>query len=154
MSRSRTLAVSLAVAILAPALALAADVATTKDAEMMVRQAVTFLKKEGRARAFTEFNDPKGRFTYRDLYITVYDLNGVCLAHGAKKERIGKSLLEDKDPDGKLFVKERVKIAKEQGKGWQEYKFANPSTGRVEQKVAYFERVDDVIVVSGAYKGR
>jgi hypothetical protein len=49
-------------------------------------------------------------------------------------------------------VKERVEIAKRNGKGWQEYKFQNPLTKRVEQKVAYFERVGDVIVLCGAYK--
>jgi cytochrome c len=150
----RSLAVSAVVAVLAPAAVLAADVATTKDAEMMVHQAVAFLKKEGKTKAFAEFSDPKGRFTYRDLYVVAYDLDGNCLAHGQKKERVGKNLLEDRDPDGKLFVKERVKIAKDQGKGWQEYKFSNPATGKVEQKVAYFERVDDVIVASGAYKGK
>jgi signal transduction histidine kinase len=154
MRSIRSLAVSAVVVLLAPAAVQAADVATTKDAEMMVHQAVAFLKKEGKAKAFAEFSDPKGRFTYRDLYVVAYDLDGNCLAHGQKKERVGKNLLEDKDPDGKLFVKERVKIAKEQGKGWQEYKFSNPATKQIEQKVAYFERVDDVIVASGAYKGK
>ncbi len=152
----RSLAVAAALSLLTfapPVPAPAQEVATTKDAEMMVHQAVGFLKKEGRAKAFEEFNNPKGRFTYRDLYITVYDMNGKCLAHGQKKERIGKDLINDKDPDGKEFVKERIKIAKAAGKGWQEYKFMNPATQKVEQKVAYFERVEDVIVLCGAYKG-
>ncbi len=39
-----------------------------------------------------------------------------------------------------------------QGKGWTEYKFQNPATGKVEQKVAYAERVGDVVVLCGAYK--
>ncbi len=98
------------------------------------------------------FDDPKGRFTYRDLYIMVYDLSGKCVSHGAKKERVGKNLLEEKDVDGKQFVKERVRIAKEHGKGWQEYKFLNPVSGKIEQKIAYLERVDDLIVMCGAYK--
>jgi len=82
----------------------------------------------------------------------VYDMSGKCLAHGAKRERIGKSLLEDKDADGKQFVRERVRIAREHGKGWQDYKFQNPVSKQVEQKVAYLERVGDLIVVCGAYK--
>jgi cytochrome c len=118
----------------------------------MVHKAVEHLKKDGKEKAFATFNDPKGAFSFRDLYITVYDLNGVCLAHGAKKERIGKNLLEEKDADGKLFVKERVELARKDGKGWQQYKFQNPATKKVELKVAYFEKLDDVIVVSGAYK--
>ena len=126
--------------------------ATTKLAEAMVHKAVEFLKKEGPEKAYATFSDPKGIFTYRDLYITVYDMNGKCLAHGANKDRVGKSLINDKDADGKLFVKERVEIAARDGKGWQEYKFLNPANQKVEIKVAYLERVGDVIVVCGAYK--
>jgi signal transduction histidine kinase len=148
----RKLAALAALTLLVPVASRAEEYATTKDAALMVRHAVAFLKKEGKEKAFAEFNDPKGRFTYRDLYIMVYDLNGKCVSHGAKKERIGKDFLEEKDVDGKQFVKERVEIAKRNGKGWQEYKFQNPLTKRVEQKVAYFERVGDVIVLCGAYK--
>lgn len=135
-----------------PAAALASERATTKDAEGLVKSAVAFVKKEGKEKALAAFSDPKGPFTYRDLYVMAYDLDGKCIAHGAKKERIGKSLIEEKDADGKQFVKERVELAKKNGKGWQEYKFANPVTKTVEQKVAYLEVVDGVIVASGAYK--
>jgi signal transduction histidine kinase len=148
----RSLVAALALALLVPAAARAEEVATTKEAELMVHQAVAFLKKEGKAKALEVFSDPKGRFTYRDLYIMAYDMDGKCLAHGAKKERIGKNLLEEKDVDGKQFVKERLQIARDHGKGWQEYKFQNPVSKQVEQKVAYFERVGDVVVVCGAYK--
>jgi signal transduction histidine kinase len=110
------------------------------------------VKKDGKAKAFATFNDPKGPFTYRDLYIMVYDLEGRCLAHGAKKDRVGKSFIDDKDVDGKLFVRERVKLAKDQGKLWQEYKFQNPANGKIEQKVAYCELVDGAVVCCGAYK--
>ncbi len=148
----RSLVAAAALALVVPTAVRSEEVATTKEAELMVHQAVAYLHKEGKAKAFEVFDDPKGRFTYRDLYIMVYDLSGKCVAHGAKRERIGKVLLEDKDVDGKQFVKERVRIAKEHGKGWQEYKFQNPATGKVEQKVAYLERAGDVIVVCGAYK--
>ena len=133
-------------------LALAEERATTKDAETMVHRAAALLKKEGKEKAIATFNDPKGAFTYRDLYIAAYDLEGKCVAHGAKKERVGKNLAEEKDPDGKLFVKERLEIARRDGKGWQQYKFMNPADKKVELKVVYFEQVGDVIVVSGAYK--
>jgi cytochrome c len=132
--------------------ALAEERATTREAEALVRQGVAYLKQEGREKAFATFSDPKGPFTYRDLYMTVYDLDGRCLAHGAKRDRIGKSLIEDRDADGKLFVKERVALARKAARGWQEYKFLNPATKRVEDKVAYFEVVDGLILLSGAYK--
>lgn len=141
-----------ALAALLPLAALAEERATTKEAEGMVKSAVAFMKKEGKEKAFAAFSDPKGSFAFRDLYIVAYDLEGKCLAHGQKKERIGKSLIGDKDPDGKPFIAERVKLMKEQGKGWQEYKFMNPANQKVELKVAYCELVEGAILCSGAYK--
>jgi signal transduction histidine kinase len=147
----KLIAAALVTAVL-PLAAIAEDFATTKDAEMMVHRAVAFLKKEGKERAFAAFSDPAGQFRYRDLYVMVYDMEGRCLAHGVKKERIGKVFVDERDADGKAFVRERIEIAKKAGKGWQEYKFQNPATKKVEQKVAYLERVGDVIVACGAYK--
>jgi cytochrome c len=144
---------ALAAALLAlPAVPLADDYATTKDAELMVHKAVQFLKKEGKEKALAAFSDTQGRFTYRDLYIMVYDMNGKCVAHGQKKERIGKNLIDDKDAGGKAFVRERIEIAKKHGKGWQDYKFQNPATGKIELKTSYFEREGDLIIGCGAYK--
>lgn len=145
------LASSLALFVASAATA-AEERATTKDAERMVHSAVAFLKKEGADKAFKVFSDPKGAFTYRDLYILVYKTDGTCVAHGQMADRVGKNFLDAKDPDGKAFIRERVELAKTKGKGWQEYKFKNPATGKVENKVAYFELVDDYIVGSGAYK--
>jgi cytochrome c len=140
-------------AALLPALALAeGERASTKEAEMMVHKAVQFLNHEGKEKAFPVFSDPKGPFTYRDLYIVVLDPKSVVLAHGVSKERIGKDFWNAKDADGKFFSREMVQVAAAQGKGWSEYKFQNPATGKVEQKVAYFERVGDLTVLCGAYK--
>ena len=148
----RTLLVAALLAVVVPASVHAEDFATTKDAELMVHQAITFMKKEGKERALAAFSDPNGRFRYKDLYLMAYDLDGRCLAHGAKRDRIGKLLIDERDVDGKQFVKERIEIVKKHGKGWQEYKFQNPVTKKVELKVAYFERVGDVVLVCGAYK--
>jgi signal transduction histidine kinase len=142
------------VASLLPLAALSEDYATTKDAEMMVHRAVAFLKKEGREKALAAFSDPSGQFRYRDLYVMVYDLEGRCVAHGAKKDRIGKLLIDEKDADGKAFVRERIAIARKAGKGWQAYKFQNPVSKKIEGKVAYLELVDGLIVLSGAYQAK
>jgi signal transduction histidine kinase len=91
-------------------------------------------------------------FVDRDLYIFAYDLSGKCVAHGANQKMIGIDLIGMKDPDGKEYVKERVEIAKMKGKGWQDYKFPNPVTKKIESKSAYIEKADDVIIGCGAYK--
>ncbi|BDG01469.1 cache domain-containing protein [Anaeromyxobacter oryzae] len=141
-----------ALAFVAAASVRAEEFATTKDAELMVHQAIAYMKKEGKEKALAAFSDPNGRFRYKDLYVMAYDLDGRCLAHGARKDRVGKLFMDEKDVDGKTFVRERIEVARKHGKGWQEYKFANPTTNRVEQKVVYFELWDGVVVVCGAYK--
>ena len=110
------------------------------------------IKTSGKDKVFAEINNPKGKFTDRDLYIFVYDMNGKCVAHGFNQKMIGKDLVDMKDPDGKFYVKERIEISKTKGKGWQDYKFTNPLTKKLENKTAYVEKLDDLIVGSGAYK--
>jgi len=130
----------------------AAEFGTKTEAEALVKKAVAFIKEHGKDKAFAEFSNPKGKFIDKDLYIFVYDMNGKCLAHGANQKMIGKDLAEMKDPDGKFYVKERIEIAKTKGKGWQDYKFTNPVSKKIEHKTAYIEKTDNFIVGSGIYK--
>lgn len=132
--------------------AVAAEFGTPTEAEAMVKKAITEIKTSGKEKAFAEINNPKGKFTDRDLYVFVYDMNGKCVAHGFNQKMIGKDLIDMKDPDGRYYVKERIEISKTKGKGWQDYKFTNPVTKKVENKTAYIEKIDDLIVGSGAYK--
>jgi cytochrome c len=130
----------------------AAEFGTAAEAEALVKKGIQLIKAEGREKAFAEINNPKGKFVDRDLYIFVYDMNGKCVAHGFNPKMIGKELLEMKDTDGKYFVKERVEIAKTKGKGWQDYKFTDPITKKIEPKSAYVERLENLIVGCGVYK--
>jgi cytochrome c len=51
-----------------------------------------------------------------------------------------------------MFIKERVEMMKTKDRGWQDFKFTNPLSKKIEPKTAYIERVGDVIVLCGAYK--
>jgi signal transduction histidine kinase len=130
----------------------AAEFGTAAEAEALVKKAVQLIKAEGKEKAFAEISNPKGKFVDRDLYIFVYDMDGKCVAHGFNQKMIGKELIEIKDSDGKLYVKERVEIAKTKGKGWQDYKFTDPITKKIEPKSAYVERLENLIVGCGVYK--
>jgi cytochrome c len=117
----------------------------------MVKKAVAFIKDEGLDKAYAEFSNKAGRFHDRDLYITVLDLDGKVLAHGQREDLIGKGLIEFKDTDGKPFIKERVELARQQSSFWQNYKFMNPATKKVEPKQMYCERVNETMVCGGVY---
>lgn len=132
--------------------ALAAGGPSKDDAVTMVKQAVTVIKAEGPDKAYSEISNPQGKFVDRDLYIVVYGLDGVVLAHGADARRIGTNQLADKDPDGKAFVQERVELATTKPSFWQTYKFMNPVTHKVEPKDMYCERLDQTVVCGGVYQ--
>lgn len=126
--------------------------ATRTDAERMVRKGVEFLKKNGKEKAMKEITAPSRTFVDRDLYLVIYDTSGNCVAHGQNSRQAGMSLIDAKDADGKLFVKERVDLAKSQGKFWQDYKFTDPLSKKVLPKQMYCEKEGDMIVCGGVYK--
>ena len=132
--------------------ALAAEFGTAAEAEALVKKAIQTIKTDGKEKSFTEISNPKGKFIDRDLYVFIYDMSGKCVAHGFNQKMIGKDLAEMKDPDGKFYVKERIEIAKTKGKGWQDYKFTDPISKKLEQKTAYIEKHEDLIVGCGVYK--
>jgi len=138
--------------LMAGSITSAAEFGTAPEAEAMVKKAIQLIKAEGKVKAFAEISNPKGKFVDRDLYIFVYDIEGKCVAHGFNQKMIGKDLLEMKDPDGKYFVKERIEIAKTKGNGWQDYKFTDPITKKIEPKSAYVEKLENLIVGCGVYK--
>ena len=88
----------------------------TKDEA--VAKVVAAIKSEGPEKAYAEISNPSGKFVDRDLYIVVYGLDGVVLAHGANASRVGTNQIDDKYPDGKAFVRERVELAKESPSFW------------------------------------
>ena len=126
--------------------------ASKEEAQAMVKKGVAFIKKEGKEKGYAEITNKKGQFIDRDLYLVVYGLDGVVRAHGANEKMVAKNLMELKDVDGKLFVKERVELAQSKGTFWQEYKFSDPLTKKIEPKLTYCEKLDDTAVCAGVYK--
>ncbi|HEY8609525.1 MAG TPA: cache domain-containing protein [Noviherbaspirillum sp.] len=133
-------------------MAAAADVGTAEEASAMVRKAVAFLKANGKEKTLAEVSNAKGQFVDRDLYISVYDMNGTVLAHGTNPRLIGKDVTALKDADGKEFIKEILSKAKAGGKGNADYKWPNPVSKEIQAKTVYFEKADDLVFSSGYYK--
>jgi len=153
--RSALLATSTAfcIAALGGGSALAKGEFATKDeAVSMVKKGVAFIKKEGKDKGYAEITSKKGQFTDRDLYLVVYGLDGVVRAHGQNEKMVSKNLIALKDVDGKPFVQERVEMGKANASFWQDYKFTNPVTKKIQPKQMYCERLDDTVVCGGIYK--
>ena len=73
----------------------AADTPANKDeAVAMVKKGIVFIKANGKEKASAEVTNKAGQFKDRDLYLTVYGLDGVVRAHGANEKMVGKNLIE------------------------------------------------------------
>ncbi|MCW5636994.1 MAG: cache domain-containing protein [Rubrivivax sp.] len=143
----------LALALAAAGAAHASSNATKEEAVAMVKKGIAFIKASGVEKGYAEISNKGGQFTDRDLYLVVYGLDGKCLAHGANPKQIGKDLLDLTDVDGKYFVKERVALAQSKPAGfWQDYKFTNPVSKKIEPKTMYCEKLGETAVCGGVYK--
>ena len=133
--------------------AFAGEFGTKEEAQALVEKAVVFWQANGRDNALAAFNDKRGGFVDRDLYVVVANLSdGVRIAHGANPKMIGKSLNDFKDIEGKLYGLEILDVARKAGSGWVDYKFSNPVTKKIMDKTSYVHKVDDVVIFAGAYK--
>jgi signal transduction histidine kinase len=134
-----------------PALATGGQ-ATKDEAVAMVNKAVSFIKSEGIEKAYAEIDNRQGQFVDRDLYIVVYGMDGKVLAHGANAKLIGRDMIDAQDVDGVYYVKDRVTLAAKNANFWQDYKFVNPTTKKIQPKQMYCEKLDATIVCGGIYK--
>jgi signal transduction histidine kinase len=129
----------------------AAERATPAEAEALVKKAIVHYKKVGKDKAMDDFSKNPGPFVDRDLYVTVLTMQGDSLAHINPKQR-GHNMIDYRDSDGKYAIKERLEIAKAQGKGWHEFKFFNPMTKQIEIKRNYIETYDNLVFSAGAFR--
>ena len=127
---------------------------TPDDARAMVKKAVQFLKKTGREAFIRECSNPSGEFRKGSLYVFAYDRQMTMQAHPVKPELIGQNLLHRKDwPGGTYFRREIQGLALSTGSGWVDYQYENPASKKIQHKTTYVEKVNDLIVCAGAYKG-
>lgn len=151
----KVLVLAMAILLMASvSVAFAQDKGTASEAQALVKKAVAFMKEVGKEKAIAEFNNPKGKFIVKDLYVWATAMDGTNLSHPYTPALVGKNMINLKDADGKLFVKERIEIAKAKGMGSIEYRWVNQQTKKVEKKEAYFEVVPgmDLFVNCGYYK--
>lgn len=128
----------------------ASEFGTAEEAVAMVKKAVAYMKSHDRDAAIEAVN--KGQFVDRDLYVVIHDMKGKVLANPVIPRLVGKDLADVKDIDGKAFVRERFEILKSKDSGWNEFKWPNSLTQKVEARAVYFERAGDLVFACGILK--
>jgi len=134
----------------APALA---NEPTEKDAIAMAERGAALIKAKGKAEMMKAINAKDPSFVQGALYVDLRDVKtGIVLAHPYNPSIVGKDLTDVPDANGKKYRREIIELAAAKGKGWVDYQYKNPTTGKIEPKTTYILLVDDVVLEAGIYK--
>lgn len=117
-------------------------VGSPEDAKKLAERAAKVLTAVGRAVAFRRYRDPRGPFVRGDLYVFVVNRHGIIIENVGFPEVIG---------SGGFDLASRFGAVVARGRGWIRYRWYNPCSRRMEQKMSYLVRVGDLIVGVGAY---
>lgn len=126
---------------------------TADEAMALAIKAYDLVQSIGYDAAAEIFHDKEGGFVDRDLYVFVFDRQGVYRVMGADIKRVGTSLWDAPGLDAQALLDdawERV----ERGGGWVEYNILNLASGDVRSKASYVLKIDDNLLIGcGAYRG-
>jgi signal transduction histidine kinase len=126
---------------------------TEKEAIAMAERAAVFFKAHGKEELKKAISEKNPEFSQGSLYIDMRDIKtGIVLAHPHNPSIVGKDLTDVPDANGKKYRREIIELAAAKGKGWVDYMYKNPVSGKIEPKTTYILRIDDFCVEAGLYK--
>ncbi|MBT0569831.1 cache domain-containing protein [Curvibacter sp. CHRR-16] len=111
-----------------------------KDAQEQTLAALAHIKKVGPDQAFKDFNT-EAQWKNKGLNVNVVEFTGLVRASSLNDKLVGKNTLEAKDPNGKEFVKEFIKMSEKTDGGWVDYMFINPETKKLEERSMYVRKI-------------
>ena len=87
-------------------------------------------------------------------YFWVNDLDEVMIMHPIKPSLDGRDLTELKDKDGVYLFQNMSKVVKADGQGVVKYKWANPKTKKIEDKISFVFKFEpyEWVIGTGKYK--
>ncbi|MBI3448629.1 MAG: cache domain-containing protein [Acidobacteria bacterium] len=112
-----------------------------RHAVILVRLAADLIETRGRERAFEEFRKKGGMFYRGDTYVFVDDMAGKALLNPAFPEVEGKSMIDEKDANGKLLQRAMIDLLREKEEGWVDYMWPKPGETAPSHKWTYVKRV-------------
>ncbi|MDM8514992.1 cache domain-containing protein [Desulfobacterales bacterium HSG16] len=125
-------------------------VASDKEECVAKCEAAAKAMKDDFVGALAEINKKDGSFVKGSVYVFAMR-GGVMIAHPMKPTLIGRDLTHLKDKAGKEFFSEFIKVAKDPGSGWVDYKWPKPGEKDASDKTSYILKVDDNYYVGAGY---
>lgn len=149
-------AVSAGAALLfAAGVAVGGERATPREAKALFDQAVKYMAANGPEKAFSAFNDRKGAFVKKDLYVFVIDQQGVYRANGVLPDTlVGLNVLETRDAAGKPLFHQMLDAVKSDAEAKVDYVWLNRKDNKVEPKTTFLHRDGDYVLGVGYYAPR
>jgi cytochrome c len=125
---------------------------TVEEAAVLLDRAVAHYLEVGRAQALSDFTEQREPFVDRDLYVFCYGPDRTTSAHGADAALVGLSVDSLRDVDGKAFGTRIMEVAQADPDGGRvDYKWLNPVTRIIEDKVSVVKQVGTDVCGVGAY---
>lgn len=126
---------------------------TAKDAIAMAERGAALIKAKGKEEMMKRISAKDPDFVQGELYVDLRDVKtGIVLAHPYNPSIVGKDLTDVPDANGKKYRREIIELAAAKGKGWVDYQYKNPTSGKIEPKTTYILLVDGVVLEAGIYK--
>lgn len=123
---------------------------TAKEAQTMVERAILLYDDEGAADTFAAINAGPPPFRERDLYIFVFDADGLIVAHAGRPDLVGRNGMDMMDANDVPLVRRMVEQATPNGV-WVDYMFEDPLTGQIAPKSSWVVLHDGYVFGAGVY---
>ncbi|MDC0335976.1 cache domain-containing protein [Pseudodesulfovibrio sp.] len=134
--------------------------AVRQDAELVVNTAALGLggllqkvaEREDQILMLRDFIQPIRFFPDGSGYFFVFDMDGICIAHGAQPNLEGNNMLEFKDVKGFQVIKTMIEKS-QTGGGYIEYNWEKPGSDGFFMKLGYVAPIPgtDFLLGSGVY---
>ena len=124
---------------------------SAEEAMVLVQRAVAYRQRTSQDAYLRDLTDATKGFFDRDMYVFVLDANGRYVAFGGNSAKVGTRVQDIAGIDGQGLLDSIIGQA-DYEPGWVEYDIANPTTGKVQAKMSFVQKLDGLYVGCGVYK--
>jgi signal transduction histidine kinase len=115
------------------------------DAMNMIIGVAELYEKVGREATLEAITEEGGPFRDRDLYVLVWNTDGVMIGHGLSSPLIGTERWDFQDDQGTYVTRDVIATAAAGG-GWVPYRITDPNTGEIKDKTTFALQLDEETV--------
>ncbi|MCP4114286.1 MAG: calcium:proton antiporter [Desulfobacteraceae bacterium] len=136
MKKSAVIVISMILSLSFTGICFSQDVVSPDEIVAKVKAAAAFLSKAGES-GLKEFNDPKGKWAWKDTYVQVYNCEADIIAAHPNNKIIGLQLSTVTDVKGNYVSLDLCDAAEQKAGGWVEYWWPKVGSKTPERKITF-----------------